>query len=98
MEPSQKKFGVKNFYSKFFHGKSRPKEDPCKTSILRFDRIFRNYKKGCRRKKPSPCGILFFYVFYGSMRLKLPTAPPWNLCSAVRIFPNFSVAPLISAI
>ena len=53
MEPSQKKkFGVKNFYSKFFHGKSRPKENPCKTSVLRFDRIIRNYKKAMPQENP----------------------------------------------
>lgn len=76
MEPLQKKIWSQNFVLQIFYGKSRPEENPCKASVLRFGRIIRNYKKECRGKKTSPCGIPIFYVFYGSMRLKLPTAPP----------------------
>ena len=57
-----KKIGVKIFDSNFFHGNNIHGEIPCNASVSRFDRIFRNCKKDCCKKKSfcdSPLLISF---------------------------------------
>ena len=59
----------------FFHSKNRHGEIPCKTSVSRVDRIFPDYKIGCRK---ISCGSLFrseiigFSIFCRRIGTRLP--------------------------
>ena len=76
------KIGVKILYSNFFHGNSMPGEMPCKTSVSRFDRIFLDYKNGCRGKKSSSYGIPVFYP--NSFEMNPPMPPLFSKASSIR--------------
>ena len=53
--PQKKKNEVKIFDSDFFRSRRIHGKIPCRTSVLRFDRIFPDDKKGCRRKNLLSC-------------------------------------------
>lgn len=50
-------------YSNFFHVKRIHGEIPCTTSVLRFNRIFHDYKKECRKKNLLPAAVPLFLHF-----------------------------------
>ncbi len=48
-----KKIWSQKFLLQFFHNKNSHGEIPCKTSVLRVDRIFLDYKIDCRKNLPA---------------------------------------------